>query len=266
VVLTIGNEILTGNTTNSNFELIGQRLTEIGCNVTSQRTVADIHESIILSLTDLLDQNPDMLIVTGGLGPTEDDVTRKALFQFVGTDAEFDEDYWKELQARFTQFGIDIPESNRNQAMVPKKGDVIPNRVGSARGYKFEIDGTILIALPGVPVEMETMMTKSVIPLIEEMGITPTTIKTIRTTGIPESALIEKLEPVLKIKHQCTLGFYPSIYGVDIRFSHQEPKPVLVLASRLTGILGDAIYGNEKERLEDVVVQLAKDKSKMIAT
>ncbi len=266
VVLTIGNEILTGNTKNSNFEWIGQHLTEIGCNVTSQWTVADIHDSIILSLTDLLHQKPDMFIVTGGLGPTEDDVTRKALFQFVGTDAEFDEDYWKELQARFTKFGINIPESNRNQALIPKKGDVIPNPVGSARGYKFEIDGSILIALPGVPVEMETMMTKSVIPLIKDMEITPTTIKTIRTTGIPESALIETLEPVLKKKHQCTLGFYPSIYGVDIRFSHQEPKLVLVLASQLTGILGDVIYGNDKERMEYVVVHLAKEKSKTIAT
>ena len=266
VVLTIGNEILTGNTKNSNFEWIGQHLTGIGCNVTSQWTVADIHDSIILSLTDLLHQKPDMLIVTGGLGPTEDDVTRKALFQFVGTDAEFDDDYWKELQERFTQFGIDIPESNRNQALIPKKGDVIPNPVGSARGCKFDIDGTILIALPGVPVEMEAMMTKSVIPIIKDMGITPTTIKTIRTTGIPESALIETLEPVLKKKHQCTLGFYPSIYGVDIRFSHREPKPVSVLASQLTGILGDVIYGNDKERLEDVVVHLAKEKSKTIAT
>ncbi|HJM95434.1 MAG TPA: competence/damage-inducible protein A, partial [Candidatus Marinimicrobia bacterium] len=161
VLLSIGNEILAGDTVNTNASWISKRLTELGCSIKIQMTVPDEQNSIQDALKSILKNNPDLVITTGGLGPTEDDITREVIFDFVGTGYEFDEDYWKNLKQRFERFGFDIPESNRSQALIPMQGKVIPNSVGSARGLQFQIDSTTLITLPGVPAEMKSMMHES---------------------------------------------------------------------------------------------------------
>ena len=218
-LLSIGNELLSGDTLNTNAAWIGRKVTELGCSVQRQITVPDDESSIVDGLNRLIDSKPNYLIITGGLGPTEDDITRTTLFRFVGTEAVFDNDYWSVLSERFKRFGMNIPESNRNQALVPALGAVIPNPVGSAQGFQFKVDGSILVALPGVPAEMKSMMEQTVVPMIAKSVTEPTMIRTLRTTGIPESALIERIADATAGDHGCNIGYYPSLYGVDIRIS-----------------------------------------------
>ena len=101
VLLSIGNEILAGDTVNTNASWISKKLTELGCSIKTQMTVPDEHHSIQVALKSILKNNPDLVITTGGLGPTEDDITREVIFDFVGTGYEFDEKYWKNLKGRF---------------------------------------------------------------------------------------------------------------------------------------------------------------------
>ena len=265
-ILSIGNELLSGDTINTNAGWMGRNLTDIGCDICQQITVPDKKDSISNALTELVNLNPGYIICTGGLGPTDDDITRQTLFDFVGTESKFDQNYWESLSARFNRFGIQIPESNRNQALVPMDGDVVPNPVGSARGSKLQVNDTILISLPGVPAEMKAMMTDSVIPMIQENELNPKCIRTLRTTGIPESALIEKIAPVIEKDHACDIGYYPSLFGVDIRISHIDSQPVGLLSKDLYKILEFSIYAEGKNSIEDVIIQLAKSKNSTVST
>ena len=112
VLLSIGNEILSGDTVNTNVSWIGKTLTELGCNIQAQVTVPDNRDSISVGLDAILKNNPDLVISTGGLGPTEDDITRQVIFDYVGTKNVFDEPYWKKLKRRFERYGYEIPDSN----------------------------------------------------------------------------------------------------------------------------------------------------------
>lgn len=266
VLLSIGNEILSGDTVNTNVSWIGKTLTELGCNVQSQVTVPDNRDSILLALESIFKSNPDLVITTGGLGPTEDDITRQVIFDYVGTEHVFDESYWKKLKRRFERYGYDIPESNRSQAITPTKGDIIPNPVGSARGFQFMIDSTLLIILPGVPMEMKSMINKSVIPYIVDQNITVPNIKLLRTTGIPESVLIEKIEPATKNNEHCRIGYYPSYYGVDIRITSDQKNSLRKLTTEISDILGYSVYTTDKIDIAEVIINLALQKDATFAT
>tara|TARA_B100000003_G_C10925916_1_gene369159 strand:- start:1246 stop:2466 length:1221 start_codon:yes stop_codon:yes gene_type:complete len=264
-LLTVGNEILSGDTINTNVAWIGQELVKIGFSIRTQITVKDTNSAITHALTVLLKDEPDLIIVTGGLGPTNDDVTRQTLFDFIGTDSEFDEKYWLSLSERYQSIGVKIPEINKSQAMIPKTGKVIPNPNGSARGFIFEKDGSKIIVLPGVPYEMKAMMLETVIPMYKTNNTKANTIINMRTTGIHESALSELIEPIISDGNDCNIGYYPSVLGVDIRISHKDEVQVKNLVKQLSAILKDSIYGTDKQCIEEVVVQLAQGKNKKIA-
>ncbi len=265
-ILSIGNELLSGDTINTNAGWMGRNLTDIGCDICRQITVPDNKDSISNALTELVNLKPGYIICTGGLGPTDDDITQQTLFDFVGTESEFDQNYWESLSVRFNRFGIQIPESNRNQALVPVDGVVVPNPVGSARGSKLQVNDTILISLPGVPAEMKAMMTDSVIPMIQENELNPKCIRTLRTTGIPESALIEKIAPILEKDHACDIGYYPSLFGVDVRISHTDSQSVDSLSKDFYKTLKLSIYAEGKDSIEEVIIQLAKSKNSTVST
>ena len=265
-ILSIGNELLSGDTINTNAGWMGRNLTDIGCDICRQITVPDNKDSISNALTELVNLKPGYIICTGGLGPTDDDITQQTLFDFVGTESEFDQNYWESLSVRFNRFGIQIPKSNRNQALVPVDGVVVPNPVGSARGSKLQVNDTILISLPGVPAEMKAMMTDSIIPMIQENELNPKCIRTLRTTGIPESALIEKIAPILEKDHACDIGYYPSLFGVDVRISHTDSQPVDSLSKDFYKTLKVSIYAEGKDSIEEVIIQLANSKNSTVST
>ena len=153
-ILCIGNELLSGKTLNTNASWISRKLSDIGCDIVEHLVVPDKKEAIFTGLEHLTINNLDCLIITGGLGPTDDDITRPTIFEYVGTDSKFDEDYWTLLSEKFQKLGMNIPATNRNQALIPINGEVIENPTGSARGLKFLLNGgEMLFVLPGVPLK-----------------------------------------------------------------------------------------------------------------
>ena len=156
-LITIGAELLNGTRTDTNASWIGQSVLSVGGNIDWHMTVNDTEESIINSLS----QTPSdikIILCTGGLGPTHDDITSSVLYKYFNDEPLFDEEYWNLLTEKFEARGIKIPQSNKNQAIKPKIAKIIPNLIGSARGLHFKNNNYQLFAMPGVPSEMKQMM------------------------------------------------------------------------------------------------------------
>ena len=264
-ILSIGDEILAGDTTNTNSTWISRELTKLGGKVDRQITCQDETKEIISSLSYLKNFNPNYIIITGGLGPTDDDITRKTLFDYFKVDEKFDKEYWDELVSRFKKLNIQIVESNKSQAIIPSIGEVLPNLIGSARGYCFLQEGTSFFSLPGVPKEMKEMMKHSILPRVEKNISNPIFRKLIRTTGVPESTLAEKIIKITESNHDCKIGYYPSVHGVDIRLSGTSMNKVEKLFIALQNIFGDISYADRKISIEEVIVKHLILKKKTIS-
>jgi nicotinamide-nucleotide amidase len=262
-LITIGNELLSGFTTNTNASWIGKRMSEIGAEIVWHHTVQDSHEAIVNSFNSI-PTYLNALIITGGLGPTHDDITANSLFDWADVETEFDDDYWQDLKRRFKSRHISIPDLNKNQALKPINGELIPNPLGSARGIQLQKNGMDIVALPGVPVEMKAMMVESVIPFLKINIQNPIHILTLRTTGIMESALAEKLEPILK-NINAKLAFLPKLTGVDLRISSKDKKSLTTLKESIYQRVGKYIFGENGISLEEIVGKLILDKQLTIS-
>ena len=266
-VLTIGNEILSGDTINTNSNFICKEIALQSCTVISELTVADNSDGICNGIDFLINTGANLIISTGGLGPTSDDITRKTIFKYFNTEYKFDDQYYNHLKIRFNQMGRILPESNRGQAYVPINGDIFPNPIGSARGLRFTRSNYTLMALPGVPSEMKVMVLNTIIPwIIKNKSSKKIYPALIRTTGEGESNLIENHGDVFNSNHKCSIGYYPSLYGVDIRFSSSKKGDMEKLKKSLLSSLGDKVYAQEKIDIEEVVISKFRKKKLTIST
>ena len=265
-LITIGNELLSGFTVNTNASWIGLELGKIGIEITVHYTIQDNKRDIIFEL-EKLSKKASAVIVTGGLGPTHDDVTASAFYSYFDDSPVFDEEYWNDLTDRFSKINYKIPDVNRNQAMKPQKGEVIQNELGSARGLYFKKGGCHIFALPGVPKEMKAMINDSVIPILKDQVTNPLITRTIRTTGIPESALAEKINEKINIDYsQCSVAFLPKLTGVDIRLSCRNIKIIQDIEEILTRVIEKYVYGYDNVSLEEVVGNRLRELGLTLAT
>ena len=265
-LITIGNELLSGFTVNTNASWIGLELGKIGIEITVHHTIQDNKRDIIFEL-EKLSKKASAVIVTGGLGPTHDDVTASAFYSYFDDSPVFDEEYWNDLTDRFSKINYKIPDVNRNQAMKPEKGEVIQNELGSARGLYFKKGGCHIFALPGVPKEMKAMINDSVIPILKDQVTNPLITRTIRTTGIPESALAEKINEKINIDYsQCSVAFLPKLTGVDIRLSCRNIKIIQDIEEILTRVIEKYVYGYDDVSLEEVVGNRLRELGLTLAT
>ena len=265
-LITIGNELLSGFTVNTNASWIGLELGKIGIEITVHYTIQDNKRDIIFEL-EKLSKKASAVIVTGGLGPTHDDVTASAFYSYFDDSPVFDEEYWNDLTDRFSKINYKIPDVNRNQAMKPQKGEVIQNELGSARGLYFKKGGCHIFALPGVPKEMKAMINDSVIPILKDQVTNPLITRTIRTTGIPESALAEKINEKIKIDYsQCSVAFLPKLTGVDIRLSCRNIKIIQDIEEILKPVIKKYVYGYDDVSLEEVVGNRLRELGLTLAT
>src|SRR5690606_20424313 len=166
-LLTIGDEILIGQTVDTNSAYIAQKLNGIGLEVEEIISIADRSEIIIQTLQKLV-QETDIIITTGGLGPTRDDITKLALSQFLETELVMDEFVLKELEERFAKQGRELNKLNRSQALLPEKSVALRNILGTAPGIWTELQNTIIINLPGVPFEMKILLKTEVLPRLQQ--------------------------------------------------------------------------------------------------
>ena len=221
-VLTIGAELLNGSRIDTNASWIANAVIHKGGSVVFKMSVPDSESKIIKALNFLLSQSIDMLIVTGGLGPTHDDITAETLYSYFNDEPIFDDDYWDLLVKRFEKRGFEVSKLNRSQALKPLRGELINNPIGTARGLLFKKEKKDVFVLPGVPREMQSMMEESVFPLIKKRSKGKIFSCTLRTTGIPESSLYDKLIHIINNNQEAELAFLPSYLGVDIRISSDK--------------------------------------------
>ena len=251
-LITIGNELLSGFTTDTNSALIGQSVLEVGAEITWHVTIGDQYNHI----TAALDQVPEdikVVLVTGGLGPTHDDITQKTLFKYFDVQPVFDEDYWNILNARMVKRARVMPEINKNQAIRPNKGSVIPNNSGSARGLHLNNDRMDVFAMPGVHREMKDMMSNTIIPWILDKTKSKIYVKTLRTTGAMESVLAEKLVDVTDNTRPVTVAFLPQFTGVDIRLTCPKKNPLIEIEEKIRDRVDKYIYATGIVNLEETV-------------
>ncbi|MFQ6616818.1 MAG: molybdopterin-binding protein, partial [Fidelibacterota bacterium] len=257
-IVTIGNELLAGYTVDSNATWIGRKLMDLGLETVFKISVRDIKQDVADAFGQA-SEKADVILSTGGLGPTHDDVTKEAFCQFSGASLEFDEDYFEDLRRKFQARGLDMPESNRDQAYVPDRGEIIPNPRGSALGLTYESDGKRFYLLPGVPLEMKTMMEETVLPELKELVSSPTKVTTLRTTGIPESAVMDRVSDLLA-SSEVSVAFIPGFTGVDIRLSSSRWDAITELSRALQDRLGSYVYGEDWVKLEEVLGTLLRTK------
>ena len=211
-ILTIGNELLSGKTINTNASWISKKLSVNGVSVFSHITIPDDKNRITDTLNLLFSSDIDFIICTGGLGVTDDDITRAVIFDYFGSKEAFDKDYWEVLCKRFSKLGHSLPDSSKSQAVSPDNGVLLPNEIGSARGLMYDKNKIILIVLPGVPSEMESMLNNAVLPIIEKKIKLKISSINIRTTGLPESVIFENIRNFFQEEDSVNVGYYPSLY------------------------------------------------------
>jgi len=264
-IISIGDELLSGFTLNSNSAWMGQELLKSGITISNQITVGDNFEQIRLFLDQCI-STVDVILMTGGLGPTHDDITPSVLYDYFKDKPEFDSDYWKKIENYFKQRNLSVPEINKNQALKSTIGKMISNPLGSARGLHYILNNTSVYAMPGVPDEMKSMMLRYVIPdILKDIKIA-LYVKTLRTIGKGESSIAEQIQPLIDTySDSCSIAYLPQISGVDIRISSSNNKQLEELLKKLKQELGICLYGEDDDTLESITGQLLIEKNMTIA-
>jgi nicotinamide-nucleotide amidase len=273
-IITIGDEILLGNTLNTNAANIGEQLSEINIPVIKTSVVGDDNPSILNEIK-LAAETCDLILLTGGLGPTHDDVTRKSIVDFFNTELIENKEVLEDIEAMFEKRKRKLTSVNIDQAKVPKIAEVIRNRLGTAPGLWIEKDQKIFVVMPGVPYEMQGMMESTVIPKLSERKDSEQKIfkkKMILTTGIPESMLYERLGNLDELLQGGKLAFLPNQFGVKLRISVEGDDDkelndkMMEIEQRIRSKAGRFIYGVGDDLLEAVIGKLLMERELKIAT
>lgn len=271
-IISIGDELLIGQTVNTNATWIGAELSQIGIPVKWGVTIADERESI-LEAFDVAMKRSQLVIVTGGLGPTKDDITKYTLCEYFNTELEMDEEALKRVEGFFAVRNRPMLEVNRLQAALPKSCKIIPNYHGTASGMWFEKNGSILISLPGVPYEMKGMMNDFLLSAFKEkFNVAALFHKTILTTGMGESFLADRMsdwENRIR-KDQLGLAYLPSAGMLKLRItSHagQSDEPLIdTYFEELKAALPGNVFGYEEQTLSEVVGNLLRTSHLTVGT
>ena len=272
-IISIGDELLIGQVVNTNASWMAQELNKAGINVVQISSVSDEGEHIKLSIKEASGR-ADIILMTGGLGPTKDDITKKVLMEYFGSKLIFHQATFEHIQKLFAARNYPVTEVNRQQADIPDNCIPLPNRVGTAVGMWFEESGKVFVSMPGVPFEMKTLMTEQVIPKLKTKFKTPHIIhKTIMTTGIGESMLAAKIEEwVEQMPQEIKLAYLPQPGIVRLRLSltgknKRELKQITEeQCDKLYDYVPKAIFGYNDISLEEVLGNILKEKGLTVST
>jgi nicotinamide-nucleotide amidase len=271
-IITIGEEIISGHTLDTNSAYIANKLSEIGVAVRYRVSVGDRVEDIEEAILTAWNRSA-VTIATGGLGPTTDDITKKAICNAFERKLVFHDDLLKLLENRFRNLHRKLPAVAQNQALQPQGADLLDNPIGSAPGILFQEDERCFISLPGVPSEMEAIVSQSVLPYLRQrQGRGHIEIRRLRTTGITESELSEAIADLEPTQDHFRLAYLPGYQGVDlrlVRYASEEAEAkaeVNRLSEAIVGRVGDFIYTIGDQTISEVVGTLLKNGGKTIAT
>lgn len=272
-IITIGDELLLGQVIDTNSSWLGQYLNKLGIRVQYKCTISDSREAITNALLEA-SRRSDVIIITGGLGPTKDDITKITMADFFGTELVLNQEVLDWVQSIFNKRNLPMLESNNQQAMVPKNCEVLWNKNGTAPGMWFYENGTAYISMPGVPFEMKTIFEEEAIPKLNSHFNFPSILhRTIQTIGIGESFLADKISNIEDaLPNHIKLAYLPSIGAVRLRLSaygeqmhmlKNELEPIII---SLYLSIGEYIYGEGEDSIAEVVGRLLKNKNETIST
>ena len=273
-LLTIGDEILIGQVTDTNTVWMAQILMENGFHIASKSACGDTSESILTAIRQA-SEHAEIILLTGGLGPTKDDITKKVLTAHFGGNLVFHEETYARIVRYFEKVGRPVPAVMRDlQAMLPDNCDILPNRVGQAPGMWWESGGKIFVSMPGVPFEMQDIMENQVVPRLKNrFPGRPIAHRTVLTTGEGESNIARRLEDFEeKLPENIKLAYLPALLQVRLRLTGTHDDPVFLEnqldaeAAKIHQILPDIIFGVEKETLEGNIGALLSARKLTVGT
>ena len=272
-VVTIGTELVLGFIHDTNAAELGRALSAAGAELVRHTSVADRPEAIRAAVQEALDRT-GFVITTGGLGPTRDDMTKKEVADLFGKPLELNTDVLRSLEARFRRLGRPMPPINRTQAEVPAGATVLPNPRGTAPGLWIEDRGRVVVLLPGVPSEMRGLLAEEVLPRIiaRERGVDAVIrSRMVRTTGVAESALAERVGDLEDELPPLTLAYLPSVEGVDLRVTawgmpaKAADHALASATERLRERAGEHYYGEDGADLAAVVLERLRARRQHLA-
>ncbi len=258
-IISIGNEVLSGETLDTNAAALAGRLLSIGIPVVSSYTVGDEIDAIVRAL-DLASADAELVLATGGLGPTDDDLTRQGFAKFLGAELQFQAELLEKMQGFFARRNLQMPEKNRVQAYIPAGAKALANNLGTAPGIMARIKGKLLVALPGVPSEMKKMFAELVVPELQQFAKSQAVVaRKLRCFGAGESTIAEMLGPIMQRDRNplinCTVEF--GVITLHIIATAEDKDKARQMAKNdersLRNQLGDLIYGTGDQSLAEVV-------------
>ncbi|MBR4739453.1 MAG: competence/damage-inducible protein A [Bacteroidales bacterium] len=271
-IINIGDELLIGQVVNTNASTMSRLLTEAGMEVKHTVVVGDVYKDIWVAVDEALRES-DAVLVTGGLGPTKDDITKKLLCEYFDSELVESEVALENVKRIFAARGYELTPVNRAQALVPKCCEVLNNDLGTAPCMWFQRDGKVLISLPGVPFEMDWLMRNRVIPKLQKTFKTDVIInKNILVQGIGESFLSDLIEPwELSLPENIKLAYLPVAGMVKLRLTARYPRNskesnISNFLPGLYELAGQYIVGEDCETLDELVHKTLIEKGKTLAT
>jgi nicotinamide-nucleotide amidase len=274
-IITIGDELLIGQIINTNQAYIAEKLNSVGIYCERMTTVGDSAEVITDAFTAAFNR-VDVVCVTGGLGPTHDDITKRMVCEFFNTSLIMNDEVLDHIKTLAQKRNIAMIQMNIDQALVPRNSTIIPNFFGTAPGMMFERNNKYFFVLPGVPFEMKGMIDSWIIPFLEKKNIeTVVRHKTLKTTGIGESMLAHEIGDVTEVigtDGTTTLAFLPNPLGTKLRITVKEKSiesaqaKIIRAEQFLRSKIGKYIYSDDEKDLEDVIGGLLKEKKLKLTT
>ncbi|MEO1653127.1 MAG: competence/damage-inducible protein A [Bacteroidota bacterium] len=272
-IITIGDEILYGQITDTNSQFISNEMDKIGVKVIRQSSVGDEREVIISALQEA-EQRADLILMTGGLGPTKDDITKKTLAEYFDTTLVINDQVLAMIEGYFKKRGREMKESNRLQAALPQACEPIFNRLGTAPGMWFEKEGKVFISMPGVPQEMKILLTENIVLKIQDFFQTPVIQhRLVRTFGAGESLLAEMIEEWEDaLPDHIGLAYLPRWGEVKLRLTgtgndkKQLDRELQEEIEKLVPLIEKHVYGYDEMTLPQAVGELLVEKGLSIAS
>ncbi|GAB4327337.1 MAG: competence/damage-inducible protein A [Flammeovirgaceae bacterium] len=271
-VLTIGDEILYGQITDTNSQWIGEELSKIGVNIIRKTSVGDDKVQILKALQEA-ESRASIILTTGGLGPTKDDITKNTFAEYFGVGMTMRNEVLENIKELFRQRGRELTQLNEMQALVPENAEVIMNLVGTAPGMWFMKNGKVFVSMPGVPHEMKKMMTDTILPKIQKTFKTPHIYhKSVKTIGIAESKLAKTIEAWEDaLPSHIKLAYLPRLGQVRLRLTcigenlNALQAEAEELVQKLKPLIGEYIFAYEDEEIEVTIGKLLKDRKETLA-
>ena len=271
-IISIGDELLIGQVINTNAAWLGNILTNNGIEVISTLTIGDGEKDIVGALDACSDV--EIIVMTGGLGPTADDITKPTLCKYFGTELEFCQDAYDNVMSIFKLRGYQMTERNRGQAYIPKSCTYIPNRYGTAPCMWFEKDKSVYISMPGVPFEMKNVFEQEILPkLMKHFKVTPYISKVVMTTGVGESFLADAIKDWEEaLPEFLSLAYLPQYGMVRLRLDGRHPDRAYLQQTidneidKLSKIIGQYIFGYDEKPIAEAVLEKLKAVGKTLAS